>query len=429
MPRLSRVTELAKEVRSVAVELRTAIQASPDDLWKAQSGQFYLSRYPDAVTRLAPVVDSLVAASPSLLSREGVGRSVVYDIVVPIVTGSYFARFEADGTFANDLVEAGLEARIEKELESIAFADWGASWMETLCVGLWTTVGFEFGGARFVPIGDEIDQLAPALPERVRMEARTRVSLQCPGDSERRPRYLQERVNEVLRILAGASWPRMVRLGTWPLTFDFVADVPATVGTGYDPTVQLYRTHERQSFDSYMMKNWGMRSLKLPDALTDLWGEAGVSVLSSTVEQPSKAVELHQRLIACLYWLGEALRPDSDSARLVRVVTASEALLGKESIGGRSRNLGQALRLMPPLLGPLDRSRRSEVASVITRAFRGRNEVLHHGRLVRAPLVDEFGGLVWQSARAFLKLPPEVVDQPGLSAWVLQLRPPRATTD
>ena len=82
---------------------------------------------------------------------------------------------------------------------------------------------------------------------------------------------------------------------------------------------------------------------------------------------------------------------------------------------GRSGNLEQVLRLMPTLVSPLERSRRSEVTSVITRAFRGRNEVLHHAQLVKAPLVDEFGGLVWQAARASLDLAPEVVDEPSLS--------------
>jgi len=224
-------------------------------------------------------------------------------------------------------------------------------------------------------------------------------------------------VNEILRIIAGASWPRMARLGTWPLTFDVRADVAAMVGTGYDPTFQLYRTHERQLFDSYMMKNWGMQPLKLPDALTDLWGDAGVSMLSSTVEEPSTAFELRQRLIACLYWLGEALRPDSDSARLVRVVTASEALLGRDSSTGRSRNQEHVIRLLPALLQPSERQERSRIVSVVADAFAGRNEVLHHGRLVRAPLVDEFGGLVWQAARATLNLPSGVVDEASLNSW------------
>jgi hypothetical protein len=54
----------------------------------------------------------------------------------------------------------------------------------------------------------------------------------------------------------------------------------------------------------------------------------------------------------------------------------------------------------------------------VTKAFHGRHEVLHHGRLVRAPLVDEFGSLVWQAARATLQLPSDVVDEPSLNNWV-----------
>ena len=415
------ITEFALQLRSIALALREEIRRDESELFKVQSGQFYISPYPDAVSGLSRIVNALADDNPTMLSREGVGQRLIYDVVVPIITGRFMARFDEAGTFRNDLDDPEFQRRIEGSVSEVAKAKWGSSWMETLCVGVVTRRKFEFGGGRFVPLtSEEVDVLAPALPEGVRRQARTRLALDCHGDYERRVRFLSERTTELLLTLAGACWIEMARPLVWPLSFEFSSDIPAMVGSGSDPALQLFRTHERFKFDSYMMKNQGMSGrLSLPDLPERLWGETGFRSLSKIVSAPTEASPLQQRVASCLYWLGESLRPDPDATRIVRLVTAAEALLGKDREPGRQRdNVASVRRSAVALLGKTDRRARNETNKLIDAGFQARNDVLHRGILVRAPIADAFGRVIWEAARATLNLPKSVTDQPQLEQWV-----------
>jgi len=366
----------------------------------------WISQYPDAEPYFREAVESVVKLNPMMLSEADTERALMIGVVVPAVV--------------DPIAEAELRQKCLEVIQTLERLEVYTE-LEVPVMHLVAREGpFRFGEVRFVDLLPEslADDLIAGWAYKLFNGRITCVAqVRAPGDSTRRSDYVEERVEEALRILMGALWPLFVR--------PYQA-VPAVVGHHPQPGATPFRQVDSQRFqESRGSLHAPGHSVQLPRHLEEYWGKDGLHALLSLAGNSFRGSAMAQRLAPGLGWLGEAVKPDTVAARMVKVATALEALIGGDPREERyltGRGITATLAERAAFLIGESAEDRLAVHKDVSHYYAKRSEVLHSAGAVGPEEVGAFGTLTWRVARSIVARLDELPNVDALAKWVLNER-------
>lgn len=366
----------------------------------------WISQYPDAEPYFREAVKSVVKLNPTMLSELETQRALMIGVVVPAII--------------DPIAETELRKKCLQAIQRLETLDVYTE-LEVPVMHLVVREGpFRFGDVCFVDLLPESlanDLIARWAYELFDGRITCLAQVRAPGDSTKRSNYTEERVEEALRTLVGALWPLLVRSHYL---------VPVVVGHHPQPSATPFRQVGSQRFEeSRGSLHAPGHSVQLPRHLEEHWGKDGLEALLGLAGTNFAGSKMAQRLAPGLGWLGEAAKPDTIAARMVKVATALEALIGGDPpreghLTGRGITATLAERAAF-LVGqnPEDRDR---VHRDVCDYYDKRSDVLHRRGEVTTEEVADFGTLTWRVARSIVARLDELPDLEALAKWVLNQR-------
>lgn len=403
----NRSTETAKIAR-ILREVTLLIRAgNPDrgDIWRTST--IFISQFPAAKPLFQDAVRRIVQLNPMMLSESETARQTGVELLVDFVVPEEFD----EDTFIQACTK-----RIE------AFAAYEA-WTDLEVPVLHVVVNdgeFAIGDVRLVSIDPHVSTdrgLGASAFERHDGRITAVARLRSPGDSFRRLLFVEERVPQAFRLLMGACWPAFAHEGAF---------FPVVVGHFPSPEATPFRVvGPGTSFPIVRLQEWGRgHFVVLPDLLRRHLGDGLAGTLVTLLGQ-QRPTEMGRRLLAGLEWLGESAKPDLPEARLVKVGTALEALVGGDAVNDdllTTRGITATIAERAAFLVGRSTDDRLALHREVARRYGGRSAVLHGSARTTEQQVTEFGDLVWKIARALLARLDEIGSLADLTGWVFRNR-------
>jgi hypothetical protein len=367
----------------------------------------WVSEYPDAQAHLRAAVRGVVQLKPTMLSEFETERALMIEAILPAVMGQVIGE-AAIGEKCLELIQRLEALNVYTDLE-----------LPVMHVDV-RRAPFAFGEVRFADLRPETlehDQIAGWAYELFDGRITCVAQVRAPGDRTRQLDYAEERVQEALRTLMGALWPLFG-------TGDYF--VPVVVGQHPQPSATPFRQVGSPSFEVsrgsfHRLGHW----VRLPDHLEQHWGEDGLGALLGLASTGFAGSEMAERVASGLGWLGETAKPDILEARMVKVTTALEALVGGEPSQERfltGRGIGATLAERAAFLIGETAEDRLKVHKDVSRYYGKRSDVLHSRGAVSREEVDDFGLLTWRVVRALVAKLDDLPTLAALNEWVFNQR-------
>lgn len=367
----------------------------------------WVSEYPDAQAHLRAAVRGVVQFNPTMLSEFETERALMIEAILPAVMGQVIGE-AAIGEKCLELIQRLEALDVYTDLE-----------LPVMHVDV-RRAPFEFGDVRFADLRPETlkdDPIAGWAYEEFDGRITCVAQVRAQGDWTRQLDYAEERVEEALRIVTGALWPL------------FGADdyfVPVVVGQHPQPSATPFRQVGSPQFyvsrgSYHRLGHW----VRLPDHLEQHWGEDGVKALLRLAGTGFVGSEMGGRVASGLRWLGEAAKPDTLEARMVKVTTALEALVGGEPRDERfltGRGIRATLAERAAFLIGESAQGRLAVHKDVSRYYEKRSDVLHGRGAVSREEVDDFGLLTWRVVRTVVAKLDDLPTLAALNKWVFNQR-------
>jgi len=367
----------------------------------------WVSEYPDAQAHLRAAVKGAVQLNPTMLSEFETERALMIEAVLPAVMGHVIGE-TAIREKCLELIQRLEALDVYTDLE-----------LPVMHVDV-RRAPFEFGDVRFADLRPETlkdDPLAGWAYEEFDGRITCVAQVRAPGDGTRQVDYTEERVEEVLRVVTGALWP---------LTSTDDYFMPVVVGQHPQPSATPFRQVGSPQFhisrgSFHRLGHW----VRLPEHLEQHWGEGGVKTLQRLAGAGFAGSEMAGRVGSGLRWLGEAAKPDTLEARIVKVTTALEAVVGGEPPDERfltGRGITATLAERAAFLIGEPGQDRLAVHREVSRYYGKRSDVLHRTGAVSREEVDEFGLLIWRVVKSVVARLDDLPTLGALNEWVFEQR-------
>lgn len=367
----------------------------------------WISQYPEAEPYFRAAVNSVVKLNPAMLSETETSRWLMTSVVGPAVV-------------ADELNDAEFRRKCLETIDRLKTIE-VYSELEIPVMHLDVRKGpFGFGDVRFVDLRPQSlkDDIVAGWAYEL-FDGRITCSAQvlAPGDATRRLDYTEERVQEALRILMGALWPLFSQRDQL---------LPVIVGHHPQPSATPFRQVGAQQFQEsrgsfHAPGHW----VRLPDHLREHWGQDGLEALLALAAGGFKGSDMAERVASGLGWLGEAVKPDILEARMVKVATALEALIGgepKQEQFVTGRGITATLAERAAFLMEETAGKRLKVHKTVSDYYGRRSEVLHRRGTVTVEEVAAFGTLTWKVARSIVARLEKLPNLDALTKWVFGQR-------
>lgn len=367
----------------------------------------WMSKYPDAQDHLRAAVKGIVKLNPTMLSEFETERALMIEAVLPAVMGQVIG-------------EAAIREKCLELIQRLEALDvYTDLELPVMHVDV-RKAPFEFGDVRFADLRPETlkgDPIAGWAYEEFDGRITCTAQVRAPGDCTRQLDYTEERVEEALRIVTGAVWP-LFSAGDY--------FVPVIVGQHPQPSATPFRRVGLPQFhvsrgSYHRLGHW----VRLPEHLERHWGEDGVKALQRLAGAGFAGSDMAGRVASGLRWLGEAAKPDILEARMVKVTTALEAVVGGEPGDERfltGRGITATLAERAAFLIGEPGQDRLAVHRGVSRYYKKRSRVLHGRGAISREEVDDFGLLIWRVVKAVVAKLDDLPTLGALNEWVFKQR-------
>ncbi len=343
-------------------------------------GEVPIRDHPEVAQCILKVADDICAVTEGR-SRWDTAASLIWGVLVPTAWG---------GTHDGRGVLLPPQQFIYSRIASLLSCPLGVE-IEIPVLEMGLRDQFEFGGIRFSRLAPESlkdDPVASWVYGVFDGRLTSMATLLVRGDESTVFQDVLIRVDEVLRVLSGMCWTILSvtpLLERWPFGARGEPVLPSAVGGGLDPGLPPFRQAGGSHFSGSFGRLHSTGPMPVfPEDVDRIWGEACVARLSRVYSRPDGATATELRLLTCLRWLGESLKPDIPAARTVKLAAALEGLVGRPTKGSRGDSAGVRKRLAK--LATPDPQRQREIARLLEDLYSRRDDVMHRGELgVRAP--------------------------------------------